>query len=112
MKLANLLFLIGTFQFSIPLLAQEKELDPVTVSSSYTRQLSSGSGRNVVVIGGDRIRQLPVHTLDDLLRLLPGLELQSRGPFGAQSDIGIRGGTFQQVLVLIDGIRLNDPNTG
>ncbi len=35
-----------------------------------------------------------------------------RGPMGAQSDIVLRGGTFQQVLVIIDGIRINDPNTG
>src|ERR1700694_4441408 len=31
---------------------------------------------------------------------------------GAQSDIVLRGGTFQQVLVILDGVRLNDPNTG
>src|SRR5206468_4278978 len=49
---------------------------------------------------------------DELLRYLPGIEVQSRGPMGAQSDIVLRGGTFQQVLIILDGIRLNDPNTG
>src|SRR5437763_10816945 len=43
---------------------------------------------------------------------MPGVEVQSRGPMGAQSDIVLRGGTFQQVLVILDGVRLNDPNTG
>ena len=40
------------------------------------------------------------------------MEVQARGPMGAQSDIVMRGGTFQQVLVILDGIRLNDPITG
>lgn len=35
-----------------------------------------------------------------------------RGPAGSQGDIVLRGGSFQQVLVLLDGVRLNDPNTG
>jgi iron complex outermembrane receptor protein len=43
---------------------------------------------------------------------LPGIETQQRGPAGTQSNIIIRGGTFQQVLVIIDGIRINDPLTG
>ena len=56
--------------------------------------------------------KLPVHSIDDLLRYVPGIEIQARGPMGAQSDIVLRGGTFQQVLVIVDGIRINDPLTG
>jgi iron complex outermembrane receptor protein len=40
------------------------------------------------------------------------MEVQSRGPFGAQADFSLRGATFQQVLVILDGVRLNDPLTG
>ena len=53
-----------------------------------------------------------MHSLDELLRYLPGIEVQMRGPMGSQSDIVLRGGTFQQILIIIDGIRINDPNTG
>src|SRR5690349_16821525 len=60
----------------------------------------------------DDFANLPVHSLDELLRYLPGMEIQMRGPMGSQSDIVLRGGTFQQVLVLVDGVRVNDPNTG
>ncbi|MCH5599716.1 TonB-dependent receptor [Niabella ginsengisoli] len=38
--------------------------------------------------------------------------MQSRGPQGSQSDISMRGGTYQQVLVILDGLRVNDPNSG
>lgn len=99
--------LISTFCF-----CQQTELDPVTVTSSLSRQKVSETGRNVFIINGDYLKQLPVHSIDELLRYLPGIEVQMRGPAGSQSDILIRGGTFQQVLVLLDGNRLNDPLTG
>ncbi len=53
-----------------------------------------------------------MRSIDELLRYLPGVEVQMRGPLGAQSDIVLRGGTFQQVLVVVDGVRINDANTG
>ena len=101
--------LIVKFTFS-----QEKisELDPVTITTSINPEKVSQTGRSVLVIKGERFANLPVHSVDELLRYLPGIEVQARGPMGAQSDIVIRGGTFQQVLVIIDGLRLNDPNSG
>ncbi|HEX8676852.1 MAG TPA: TonB-dependent receptor, partial [Segetibacter sp.] len=92
--------------------AQQVELDPVTITASLTPVSASATGRNILVIKGDQFSKLPVHSLDELLRHLPGIEVQMRGPMGAQSDIVLRGSTFQQVLVIIDGIRINDPNTG
>lgn len=53
-----------------------------------------------------------MQSFDELLRLVAGVNLNARGAFGAQTDIGIRGSTFSQVLVLVDGLRLNDPLTG
>lgn len=94
--------------------AQEKnsELDPVTITTSINPEKASRTGRDLVVIKGERFANLPVHSVDELLRYLPGIEIQARGPMGSQSDIVIRGGTFQQVLVILDGLRLNDPNSG
>ncbi|HEY4481802.1 MAG TPA: TonB-dependent receptor [Candidatus Brocadiaceae bacterium] len=87
-------------------------LDPVSVSASLTPMTTSKTGRNIVVIKGEKFSNLPVHSIDELLRYVPGVEVQARGPMGSQSDIVLRGGTFQQVLIILDGIRLNDPNTG
>lgn len=92
--------------------AQEISLDPVTVTSSLTEKRASQTGRNIAVIKGEYFQNLPVNSLDELLRYVPGVEIQARGPMGSQSDIVLRGGTFQQVLVILDGMRLNDPNTG
>jgi vitamin B12 transporter len=104
----------GFLFFSLDSLSQQKivDLDPVTVTSSLSFQKASQTGRNIVVVKGEEFGNLPVHSLDELLRYVPGVEVQARGPMGSQSDIVIRGGTFQQVLVILDGIRLNDPITG
>lgn len=87
-------------------------LDPVTVTATISPAQTSKTGRNILVVKGEPFAKLPVHSLDELLRYVPGIEVQARGPMGSQSDILIRGGTFQQVLVILDGVRLNDPLTG
>ncbi|HEX2606367.1 MAG TPA: TonB-dependent receptor [Flavisolibacter sp.] len=90
----------------------KNELDGVTVTATLTPEKASRTGRNLVVIKGETIAHLPVHSIDELIRYLPGIEVQARGPMGTQSDFVVRGGTFQQVLILLDGVRLNDPNSG
>ena len=89
-----------------------QELSNITITASLLEQQQKETGRNVISVRGDYFKTLAVHSLDELLRYLPGVEVQQRGPQGAQSNIILRGGTFQQVLVIIDGIRLNDPLTG
>jgi len=55
---------------------------------------------------------LVVNTLVDLLRLDPSLDLRERAPNGVQTDLSIRGGSFGQTLVLLNGQRLNDAQSG
>ena len=78
----------------------QTDLDPVTITSSLTPEKASKTGRNLYIIKGEKFYNLPVHSVDELLRYLPGVEVQARGPMGSQSDIVLRGGTFQQVLVV------------
>ena len=87
-------------------------LQPLSITSNRLLQKTKESGRNITVITGDAFNHLPNLSLDELLKYVPGIEIQSRGPMGAQSDIVIRGGTFQQTLILLDGIKINDPITG
>ena len=112
--LKKLVFLLALVAFVLNTTGQDitRELDPITISSTLSPVRLSKTGRNIIVIQGKEISDLPVRTLDELLRYLPGIEVQSRGTMGAQSDVSLRGSTFQQVLVIIDGLRLNDPNTG
>lgn len=87
-------------------------LDTITVTSTGLPQKSLQSGRNISIIKADDIRTATSNSLDDLLRYVPGIEVQSRSAFGAQGDISMRGSTYTQVLVLVDGLRINDPLTG
>jgi vitamin B12 transporter len=120
-------FLPAAFFLALPLLAQaqrpaapltpadsarQRPLSEVTVYGTRLGQLAGQSGRYVTVVPGTTLSRYPVASLDDLLRLLPAIEVQSRGNFGAQADITLRGSTFNQVLILLDGMRLNDPLTG
>lgn len=97
---------------SISVLAQNTQLSDVVVTASMLPQQEKETGRNIVSIKGSSLQNLPISSIDELLKYLPGIETQQRGPAGTQSNIIIRGGTFQQVLVIIDGIRINDPLTG
>ena len=108
----NLLTIVCIFIGATSVAQSVTDLNPVTITTTRTPQKVNETGRSISVIDGKLFNQLPVHSIDELLKYVPGVEVQSRGPMGAQSDIVIRGGTFQQVLVLLDGVKVNDPITG
>lgn len=58
------------------------------------------------------IAQMPVRTVSDLLNYVPGVDVRTRGANGAQADVSMRGSTFDQVLVFINGVNLTDAHTG
>ena len=70
------------------------------------------TGRHVSVITAADIERSPATSLDELLRVEAGVLVTPRGAFGAQADYSVRGGTFNGVVLLLDGVRFNDPMTG
>jgi outer membrane cobalamin receptor len=68
--------------------------------------------RSVTVLTPEDIANLPVHSVADVLAQTVSVDIESRGPFGMQSDIKLRGSAFSQVLVMVDGMRINDSQTG
>lgn len=75
-------------------------------------EVQSASYRLVSTLSADAIAQLPVRTVSDLLRYVPGIDVRTRGANGSQADVSMRGGTFDQVLVMINGVNLTDAHTG
>ncbi|MCP4727946.1 MAG: TonB-dependent receptor, partial [bacterium] len=53
-----------------------------------------------------------VQSVPDLLDRALGVSINSRGIPGVQADISLRGAGFEQVLILLNGMRINDPQTG
>ncbi|MEC7084560.1 MAG: TonB-dependent receptor plug domain-containing protein, partial [Bacteroidota bacterium] len=94
------------------LTAQETVLDEVIVSSPRIELSLNQQSRSVVIITAEEIVESGATTLIDVLDNIPGVELRSRGAQDVQSDIYIRGGGFDQVLLLIDGIKVDNPQTG
>jgi len=70
------------------------------------------TGRSVEVITKEELNALPVQQLQDVLSYVEGVQLSHRGPLGSQADVRIRGGSFEQTLILIDGNKVSDPQTG
>ena len=87
-------------------------MELVTVSDGRIETAVMSTGRSIEIISQATIRQLPVQTVHELLQYVAGLDLRQRGPWGTQADVSLRGGSFDQTLVLINGIKLSDPQTG
>ncbi len=68
--------------------------------------------RRVVVLTREDIARLPVRSVADLVAWISGAGVARRGAWGVQADAGLRGATFEQVAVLVNGVRVNDPQTG
>ncbi len=91
---------------------QSRLLDTALVSASRLNTSLQSANRNVQVIEGDEIANAPANSVAELLDFVIGIDARQRGMFGTQTDLSIRGGTFEQVLVLVNGVRLSDPQTG
>ena len=68
--------------------------------------------RALSVVTREQIAAMPAQSVADVLRLIATVDVRARGVRGAQTDFSLRGATFGQVLVLVDGVRLNDAQSG
>ncbi|MEY2652299.1 MAG: hypothetical protein RLZZ321_1392, partial [Bacteroidota bacterium] len=58
------------------------------------------------------LNNLPARSIADALSFSAGVDVRQRGLSGTQADIGIRGGNFEQSLILVNGFKMTDPQTG
>jgi iron complex outermembrane receptor protein len=92
--------------------AKEAMLEEVSVTGSRAPLTKSQAARMVTVLDRAEIQQAPVQSINDLLKYAVGVDVRQRGPLGAQTDISIRGGTSEQMILLLNGINVCDPQTG
>lgn len=102
---AAILALLPTVAF-----AQEADEDIVVTASGF-EQPRSETGQAISVIDEERLADLQATSITDALRTLPGVTAVTRGPVGSQSAVFLRGGNGSQTLVLVDGVRINDPSS-
>jgi vitamin B12 transporter len=89
-----------------------QKLDEVVVQENRIQLPFSKQSRNISLVDRQQIETTPARSLPEVLAFVPGVDVRQRGVTGIQADIGIRGGSFEQTLVLINGIKLSDPQTG
>lgn len=95
--------------------SQEKQvnLEEITVVSSPRIELPfSESSKTVQLISKEEIINSPANNVAELLQQVAGIDIRRRGVSGMQADLYIRGGGFDQTLLLIDGIKVEDAQTG
>jgi len=88
------------------------KLKDVVVESMHQPVLYSDVNRSIELIDTSEISVSPVNAPQDYLNYSGSVELNQRGTNGVQADIGIRGGSFEQTLIMLDGIKIVDPQTG
>jgi len=86
--------------------------DEIIVTAGMVPVSVSEVPRSVSIIRLEDIQNSPVQNLQDILSYVPGLDVKARGLESVQADVSIRGGSFEQTLILLDGVKLNDPQTG
>lgn len=108
---------IGSVFFVSSLLwvnAQEKitDIESVEFQGKFIATPYKSANQNITVISRNDIVNSPAKSIDEILQQVSGMDIRRRGANGVQSDITFRGSSFEQVLLLLNGIRMNDSQTG
>ena len=108
---AGALIALGLVAPGSPVLAAEDEvtLDDVVVTATRTPTLRKRLGSSISVITAEDIEKQQLPTVAEILRRIPGVNVQANGPPGTSSVIKFRGLEEEHTLVLINGVRQNDP---
>ena len=88
------------------------ELDEVVVTASRVGMPLNLAAKQVTIVTKQEIERSPVRSIEDLLNHVAGVDILQRGPHGVQADISLRGGSFDQTAILLNGINLTSPHTG
>jgi len=88
------------------------EIDEVVILANRIQLPTSENSHTINIITRQQIENAPVQSVAQVLQHVAGIDVRQRGVHGVQADVSIRGGTFDQVLILINGIKMADPQTG
>ena len=112
----NKLLILSFALMQMTLFAQEnkkvQELDTILIKSTRIDLPFKENSRTINVVTSAAIKNSAATNVADLLQQVAGVDIRRRGTAGSQSDLYIRGGGFDQTLLLIDGIKMDDAQTG
>lgn len=88
---------------------EDPDDDAIIVTANRTARAKSQVGESVTVIAQQEIINRQPSEVLDLLRTVPGVTFSRNGGIGTVTGVSIRGAQADQTVVLVDGIKLNDP---
>jgi len=109
-SLLSILAPLACAQAQTPSQDQFQALGDIEVTATRTEQPIGRSASAITVIPAEDIERRGSTGLDDVLRGTPGLDIYTNGGVGTLTPVFLRGSTPGQTLVLIDGVRINDPS--
>lgn len=86
------------------------EIEEILVSAALIPIVASRSANAITVIDSEQIKLRAAQSVSDLLRDVPGLAVSSYGALGSLTSIRARGSESNHLVVLIDGVEVNDPS--
>lgn len=92
--------------------ADTLSLGEASVAASRAPLAANVAARQVLTLTRNDLAATGVHSVNDVLKLLAGVDVRQRGAFGIQTDISINGGTHDQITILLNGVPLVNPQTG
>lgn len=103
---------VGSAQVFAQVDSSKFDLKEVVVKENRMQIPFLKVSQNITLITKANIQATPARSVQEVLAFTPGIDVRQRGISGVQADIGIRGGSFEQTLILVNGIKLSDPQTG
>ena len=92
--------------------SSDLSLSEATVTGSQLPVSLDKAWSKIVVISRQEIDNAKCQTINDILKLCPNVDVRQRGAMGVQTDISLGGGTFDQITFMLNGININNPQTG
>ncbi|MEI2272696.1 TonB-dependent receptor [Sphingobacterium sp. ML3W] len=86
-------------------------LNEVIINQNRLQIPFSKQSKNIQILTQEDIQRLPNRSINELLTNIPGVDVRQRGPFGSQADVSIDGGSFEQTAILLNGVKITDPQT-
>lgn len=93
-------------------ISKRDTLKEIIITSTRIELPFKKDSRTMTIINAETIQNSAATNVADLLQQVAGVDIRRRGTGGAQADLYIRGGGFDQTLLLIDGIKMDDAQTG
>lgn len=112
LKYTITLLIFGIFSDLVAQISDSISLNTIEVTNSRIVQKLKEHPRSVSIITANELQNLPVQSIAEALQMVAGVDIRRRGPNNIQSDVSIRGGSFDQVLILVNGVKMNDAQTG